>query len=124
VEQLETKPSRDCPPGNDPSKLEQTYDGMLLSLLKQVGEESRIKIKEAGVLEADREPKLAKALATGMEEHAKRLADTIKKDIAALETEEKEQKKHITSDDMHDGFENKVSFGLCSSLAFTYLHMS
>lgn len=109
VEQLEKNPSRDCPPGNDPTKLDHTYDGMLLRLLAQVGEEARVKVKEDGVSEADREAKLAKALASGMEEHVKRLSATIKKDTATLDAEEKEQKKHITSEDMHDGFENKVS---------------
>ncbi|KAF9468496.1 hsp90-like protein [Collybia nuda] len=107
VEQLETNPSRDCPPGNDPKKLEHTYDGMLLSLLSQVGEESRVKVKEAGVSEVDKEVKLAKELAKNMDEHVKRLSITIKKDIATMEAEEKEQKKHITSEDIHEGFENK-----------------
>jgi cell division cycle protein 37 len=109
VEQLQKNPSRDCPPTNDPTKLEQTYDGMLLSLLKQVGEESKVKVKEAGATEADREDKLVKAISSGMAEHVKRLKETIDKDVEKLAQEEKEQRKHITSEDVHDGFESKVS---------------
>jgi cell division cycle protein 37 len=43
-----------------------------------------------------------------LEVHVKRLGETIEKDEKELEREEKEQKKHITSDDLHEGFENKV----------------
>jgi cell division cycle protein 37 len=108
AERLEKNPSRDCPSTNDPTKFEQTYDGMILSLLKQVSEEAKIKVKEAGVTEADREEKLAKALANGIAEHVKRLKETIDKDVEKLVQEEKEQKKHITSEDLHDGFASTV----------------
>jgi len=107
VEQLRTNPSRDCPPGNDPSKLEHTYDGMLLSLLNMVGEVAKEKVKEAGVLEADKEERLAKELAAEMTVHVKQLGETIEKDKKQLEEEESEQKKHITMDDLHEGFESK-----------------
>lgn len=82
---------------------------MLLSLLKQVGEDARVKVKESGTLEAEREAKLGKLLASGMAEHVGRLKETIDNDSKTLATEEKEQKKHITMDDLHDGFSNKVS---------------
>lgn len=108
VDRLQINPSRDCPPGNDPKKLEQTYDGMLLSLLKMVGEKSNEKVKESGAIESDRQEKLTKALISEMEFHVKNLAETISKDQTDLVTEEAEQKKHITSDDMHDGFESHV----------------
>ncbi|KAF8073745.1 Cdc37 N terminal kinase binding-domain-containing protein [Lyophyllum atratum] len=107
VEKLTKDPSRDCPPTNDSTKFEQTYDGMLLSLLKQVGEDTRTKVKEAGTPEAEREEKLAKHLASGMADHVKRLRDTIDKDIIDLEKEEAEQKKRITTDDIHEGFSSK-----------------
>ncbi|KAF5314894.1 hypothetical protein D9619_006969 [Psilocybe cf. subviscida] len=106
VDRLQINPSRDCPPGNDPKKLEQTYDGMLLSLLKMVGEKSNEKVKESGAIESDRQEKLTKALISEMEFHVKNLAETISKDQSDLVAEEAEQKKHITSDDMHDGFES------------------
>jgi cell division cycle protein 37 len=82
---------------------------MLLSLLKQVGEESKVKVKEAGAAEADRHDKLAKALSSGMAGHVTRLAEAIDKDTEKLVQEEKEQQKHITSEDVHEGFESKVS---------------
>ena len=108
VEQLEKNPSRDCPPSNDPSKLEQTYDGMILSLLRQVAEDAKKKTKESGALESEKEGKLGKLLASGVAEHARRLKETIDKDAQNLAAEEKEQKKHITSEDLHDGFSSKV----------------
>ncbi|KAF9485816.1 hsp90-like protein [Pholiota conissans] len=106
VDQLQTNPSPDCPPGNDATKIEQTYDGMLLSLLKMVGEKSKDKVKEAGVLEADKEERLAKDLVAEMEVHIKQLGETIEKDKKDLASELAEQKKHITMDDLHEGFES------------------
>jgi len=122
VEKLEKNPSRDCPPTNDSTKFEQTYDGMLLSLLKQVGEDTRTKVKEAGTAEAEREQKLAKHLASGMADHVKRLKETIDKDTTELEKEEAEQKKRITTDDIHEGFSNKVCISrdnLCAVIRLT-----
>ncbi|KAJ6559104.1 Cdc37 N terminal kinase binding-domain-containing protein [Mycena vulgaris] len=107
VEQLEKNPSKDCPPGNDPTKLEHTYDGMLLSLLHQVGDAAKVAVKEAGVTDDQREERIGKALADGIAEHVVKLKETIDTDTKAVEEEEKEQKKHITSEDMHDGFANK-----------------
>lgn len=114
VSRLQTDPSPDCPPENDPTKLEQTYDGMLLSLLKMVGEKAMERVKDSGTSEADKDAKLTKELATEMEVHVKQLSETIQKDKQDLETEEVEQKKHITMDDLHEGFESHVrSMYLC-----------
>lgn len=109
VEQLQKNPSKDCPPGNNPDSLEQTYDGMLLSLLHQVGESAKAAVKEAGVTDDQREERLGKALADGMVEHVVRLKETIDNDSKTLAEEEHEQKKHITSDDLHDGFATTVN---------------
>ena len=117
VEQLTTKPSPDCPPGNDPTKLEQTYDGMLLSLLRQVSEDAKAKFKDAA--RSEKEEKIAKELTELMAGHVKHLGETIKKDELELEKEEQEQKKHITSDDIHEGFESKV-FNFHCFLASNY----
>ncbi|KAF7288542.1 Hsp90 co-chaperone Cdc37g [Mycena chlorophos] len=108
VEQLEKNPSKACPPGNDPSKPEHTYDGMLLSLLHKVGDDAKNAVKEAGVVADDeREERLGKALAKGMADHAVQLKETIDNDEKTLADEVKEQKKHITTEDLHDGFSNK-----------------
>lgn len=104
VEQIEKNPSRDCPPGNDPTKLEQTYDGMILSLLHQLSNISKEKVKADGVPESERMEKLGKLLAEGMAEHAVRLGETINNDQAEMEKELQEQNKKITSDDIHEGF--------------------
>ncbi|KAJ3881749.1 Cdc37 N terminal kinase binding-domain-containing protein [Lentinula edodes] len=106
-EQLGKNPSKYCPPGNDPNKLEHTYDGMLLSLLQQVSTQAKDKIKDASVLESEKDEKLTKALVDGMKFHVDQLGNTIQKDEAELAAELKEQKKHITSDDLHDGFSSK-----------------
>lgn len=106
AEQLEKSPSTDCPPGNDPSKKEQTYDGMVAILLQRVAQDANGKVK--GASESERPEKLGKALAAEMANHVVQLGKTIEKHKKELESEEKEQKKHITSDDLHDGFENKV----------------
>jgi cell division cycle protein 37 len=108
VEQLERNPSKECPPGNNPDELEQTYDGMLLSLLRQVGDAAKVAVKEAGVSDDQREEKIGKALTEGMKEHVVRLKEIIDNDSKELEQELNKQKKHITSDDMHDRFANKV----------------
>ncbi|KAJ6578059.1 Cdc37 N terminal kinase binding-domain-containing protein [Mycena capillaripes] len=68
VEQLERNPSKDCPPGNDTNQLKQTYNEMLLSLLRQVGDGVHIAVKEAGVTDDQQEEKISKALAEGMRE--------------------------------------------------------
>ncbi|KAJ6508659.1 hsp90-like protein [Mycena sanguinolenta] len=109
VERLERNPSKECPPGNDPEQAEQTYDGMVLSLLRQVGDAAKVAVKEAGVADDQREERIGKALAEGMKEHVVRLKETIDNDSKELEQELKEQKKHITSEDIRDGFSTKYA---------------
>ncbi len=111
VERLEKEPSRDCPPGNNPDELEQTYDGMLLSLLSKVSQEAKEKVKEDGLSEGEKNEKIGALLKEKMDTHVKQLGETIEKDKKELESEVKEQKKHITSEDLHDGFESKVCGG-------------
>ncbi|CAK5284095.1 unnamed protein product [Mycena citricolor] len=107
VEQLETNPSKECPPGNNPDKLEHTYDGMILSLLRQVADSAKAEVKNAGVSADEREQRLGKALANGLGKHIVQLKETIANDEKTVKEELAEQKKHITSEDMHDGFDTK-----------------
>ncbi|KAF9267359.1 hsp90-like protein [Marasmius fiardii PR-910] len=107
VEKLEKNPSKDCPPGNDPSKPEHTYDGMILNLLQQVSAKAKQELQDSSVLESEKQDKLAQALVAGMRFHCEELKKTIDRDANELEEEMKEQKKHITSEDLHDGFSNK-----------------
>ena len=108
VERLEKAPSKDCPPGNDPEKSEQTYDGMLLNLLSKVSQEAKEKVKADGVSEGEKNEKIGGVLEEKMKYHVKNLGEMIEKDKKEVEGLVKEQKKHITSDDLHDGFDSKV----------------
>ncbi|EGN98313.1 hypothetical protein SERLA73DRAFT_169310 [Serpula lacrymans var. lacrymans S7.3] len=99
VEQLQTNPSPDAPPTNAPGQ--PTYDAMILSLLLQIWEEA----KKNGV--GKDSDKLGDVLHAGIENHLKQLEDHTKKLEKDLEEEKKEQKKHITSEDIHEGFESK-----------------
>jgi len=105
-EKTRSSPSPECPPGNDPTKIEQTYDGMVLQLLAQVIEGA--KEKTNGLTGDEKQQKLQKALVDGMQGHITALKEHIAKDEKELKFEEAEQKKHITSDDLHDGFDSTV----------------
>ena len=58
--------------------------------------------------EADKDTKLTEELTTEMEVHVKRLGEAIQKGETELDTEKAELKKHITMDDLHEGFESYV----------------
>ncbi|KAF9450581.1 hsp90-like protein [Macrolepiota fuliginosa MF-IS2] len=107
VEKLEKNPSKDCPPGNDPSKPEQTYDGMLLHLLRGVTDAVKKRVQASNVSESEKDAKLGKELATEMAMHVTQLTKAIDDKKKELEDELKEQKKKITSDDIHEGFDSK-----------------
>ena len=77
---------------------------MVLSLLLQVSEEAK---KAAGGKDGD---VVGVKVKEGLELHLVRLGEHTQKLRKDLETELKEQKKHITSEDMHDGFDSKVIF--------------
>ncbi|TCD66605.1 hsp90 co-chaperone Cdc37 [Steccherinum ochraceum] len=98
VEKFKTQPSPDRPPTNAPNQ--QTYDEMLLSLLLGVWEDA----KKEGI---DKDsPRLNDTLVKGLQTHITRLAEHQEKMRKDLAVEEEEQKKKITSDDMHDGFDS------------------
>lgn len=107
VERFKTNPSKDAPPTNAPGQT--TYDEMLLSLMLQVWE----KVKEGGARGDD--PKLGEALTEGLKRHVVMIEEHQAKMRAELEKEEAEQKKKITSDDIHEGWESHVRLHLpCS----------
>ncbi|KIP04683.1 hypothetical protein PHLGIDRAFT_75531 [Phlebiopsis gigantea 11061_1 CR5-6] len=98
VERFKTHPSPDAPPTNAPEQ--KSYDEMLLSLMLKVWDEA----KQEGIEKDD--PKLGDALVRGMQKHVAELGlhqEKLRKDLAE---EEAEQKKKITSDDIHEGFES------------------
>lgn len=100
VERFRTNPSPEAPPTNAPEQ--KTYDEMLLSLMMSVWE----KVKESGAGKDD--PKLGDKLVEGLNTHVKLIKEHQTKLKKDLESEEAEQKKKITSDDIHEGFESKV----------------
>jgi cell division cycle protein 37 len=107
VEKLKINPSPDAPPTNKPGQ--PTYDDMILSLLLQVGKEA----KESAGEGSDVGDKLKEL----MNKHVKELGAQIDKLQKELDAELHEQKKHITSEDLHVGFDNKVSPSTSTSLS-------
>jgi cell division cycle protein 37 len=105
VEQLQTNPSDDAPATGVPGQ--QTYDAMVGNLLLQVSDEA----KKAAAAAKGGEPEnevIGIKLKEGLKKHLAQLAEHTEKSIKELEAEEKEQKKHITSEDIHEGFDSKV----------------
>ncbi|KAG1770872.1 Cdc37 N terminal kinase binding-domain-containing protein [Suillus placidus] len=97
VEKLQTQPSPEAPPTN--AKDQPTYDAMMLSLLMQVWDGAKS-------LPADEREA---AVLSGLDKHIKQLTDHTKKLEKDLVDEENEQRKHITSEDIHEGFESKYT---------------
>jgi cell division cycle protein 37 len=105
VEQLQTNPSPNAPPTNAPGQ--PTYDAMVLSLLLQVSEAAK-KAAAAGKEDSSDEV-VGRKVKEGLQTHLTQLGKHTEELKQELEEEEKEQKKHITSEDMHDGFDSKYT---------------
>lgn len=108
VEKFKTSPSPEAPPTNAPGQ--KSYDEMLLVLMLQVWEEA----KKDGVEKDD--PQLGEALVQGLKQHVAKIGEHQKKLRTELDTEEEEQKKKITMDDLHEGFDSHVSISLLSTI--------
>jgi cell division cycle protein 37 len=82
---------------------------MILRLLETIANEAR----EKG---GSDESKLEKLLEERLEFHVKKLGDVTEERRKEREALVKERAKHITMDDIHDGFDSKVtcSFSLIS----------
>lgn len=100
VERFKTNPSPEAPPTNAPGQ--KSYDEMILSLMLKVWEDA----KTEGVEKDD--PKLGEALVKGLQKHITELGAHQEKLRKELAQEEAEQKKKITSDDIHEGWESHV----------------
>ncbi|KAI0320533.1 Cdc37 N terminal kinase binding-domain-containing protein [Amylostereum chailletii] len=100
VERLRTQPSPEAPPSNAAQPV--PYDTMILKLLEAVAGEAR----DATGTGAD-EDKLATALVERLAHHVKKLGEVIAERQTELDELNKEKNKHITSDDMHEGWESK-----------------
>ncbi|KAG8697635.1 hsp90 co-chaperone Cdc37, partial [Ceratobasidium sp. 395] len=100
TEQLKVNPSLDKPAGNAPNQ--PTYDMMLHELMLQVWNG----VKEAGGTPDD--PNLTDKLIAGLRDAIEKQNQDDIQNQKDLELEMKEQKKHITSDDLRDGFDSST----------------
>lgn len=98
VEKLQTHPSDAKPPTGNPQQ--KTYDAIVLEVLLKVVEN----VKSAAGKEGDVGARLKAEIDNNVVQMVKRNGEHQNE----LETEEKEQKKHITSEDLKDGFDSKV----------------
>ena len=99
VERLRTSPSPEAPHTNAPKPV--SYDEMVLRLLEVIAKEAK---DGAG----DNESRLPGLLEQRLEFHVQKLGDVTSERRNELEELVQEKARHITMDDMHEGFESKV----------------
>ena len=104
VERLRADPTPDAPKTNAPQPI--PYDAMILRLLETIANEAR---ERAG----SDEGKLEKVLEERLDFHVKKLGDVTEERRKERDDLVEERAKHITMDDLHDGFDSKVT---CSSV--------
>lgn len=106
TEQLKVNPSPDKPPGNAPNQ--PTYDMMIHELMLQVWNA----VKESGGSADD--PNLTEKLVARLRDALEKQHQDDVRNKKELEAEIKEQSKHITSDDLKDGFDSSVGVFLAA----------
>ena len=103
VSQLSAKkgdPNAERPKGSNPGQ--PSYDDMVLALMTTVASE----VKEKGLKDtSDRTSQLEETLKS----HRRQLKERTDECQKEIDKEEVEQRKHITSEDIHDGFDTSVS---------------
>jgi hypothetical protein len=110
VERLRKSPSPEAPKTNAPKAV--PYDEMILRLLETIANEARETV-------GSDQGKLDKTLEERLDFHVKKLSDVTEERRKEKDTLLDEKAKHITMDDLHDGFESKVaSFSPAISIAF------
>ena len=100
VERLRTNPSPDAPKTNAAKPI--AYDEMVLHLLETIANEAR---ERAG----SDEGKLEKLLEERLDFHVKKLGEVTEERRKEKDDLLQEKAKHITMDDLHDGFDSKVT---------------
>ncbi|KAH9042195.1 Cdc37 N terminal kinase binding-domain-containing protein [Lactarius pseudohatsudake] len=98
VDRLRTNPSPEAPPTNAAKPV--PYDEMILTLLQNIAKEAQ---ENAGSDTA----KLDKLLEERLDFHANKLSSITEERREERDTLLKEKSKHITMDDLHEGFESK-----------------
>jgi len=81
---------------------------MLLHLFQRVTQDAKEKLNKLNLMESEKEERLGKILAEEMAMHVVKLGETIQRDEKECEHEKAEQKKKITTEDIHEGWETKV----------------
>ena len=115
VQVLKENPSPDAPPVNSLGQAPTiTFDAMILSLLLQVSEAAK---KSAQDDTSD--DVIGKALIKGVNDHILKLGETTEGHRRELAAEEKERAKHITTEDIHEGFSSKVC-AACFAIMSTF----
>jgi cell division cycle protein 37 len=109
VERLRTNPSADAPKTNAAKPI--AYDDMILRLLETIANEAR---EGAG----SDEGKLEKLLEERLDFHVNKLGDVTEERRKERDDLLHEKAKHITMDDIHDGFDSKVTCAHPSSTRF------
>ncbi|KAI0304479.1 Cdc37 N terminal kinase binding-domain-containing protein [Multifurca ochricompacta] len=98
VDRLRTSPSPEAPPTKASKPV--PYDEMILRLLETIAKEVQ---EQAG----SDQKKLEQLLEERLDSHVKKLSDITEERRKETEVLLKEKAKHITMDDLHDGFESK-----------------
>jgi cell division cycle protein 37 len=96
---LRTNPSPEAPKTNAAKPV--PYDEMILRLLETIANEAR---EKAG----SDQGQLVKILEERLDFHVKKLSDVTEERRKEMDTLVKERSKHITMDDIYDGFDSKV----------------
>lgn len=96
---MRTNPSPEAPPTSAAKPV--PYDEMILSLLQTIAKEAQEQT------ESDK-GKLDKVLEERLEFHLDKLSNITEERRKERDTLLKEKSKHITMDDLHEGFESKV----------------
>jgi len=102
VERLRKSPSPDAPKTNAPKPV--PYDEMILRLLEKIANEA---LEKAG--SGSDEGALEKVLVEQLDFHVKKLGDVTEERRKEKDELLEEKAKHITMDDIHDGFSSKVT---------------
>ena len=100
VERLRKSPSPEAPKTNAPRAV--PYDEMILHLLETIANEARETI-------GSDQGKLDKTLVERLDFHVKKLSEVTEERRTEKDTLLNEKAKHITMDDLHDGFDSKVA---------------
>ena len=101
MERLRASPSPDAPKTNAVKSI--PYDEMILRLLETIANEA---LKTAGSDGGE----LEKSLKERLEFHVNKLSDATEERRKEKDALLKEKAKHITMDDLHDGFNSKVPY--------------